>query len=335
LFVAHWLFEEKEHKFFYCNKLWKNIFPKARCTVKAEVKVAFDRSKFHIRLDYEKDNIHHLDSRVIINDGTAIMVNKISKYIIPSHSEANVYEAKPIPSIMRKTGFDYNPCKLPADILPADLLSSPKFASDLTIKPDANMDYSVTFICGFAPQIHESFIASHNTGYHITNYRQFNTKQNNFQHINRQATWERKNNIWYVKSIDTQLFQLDGSSERTVFQYTTFEPNVKVSPSMFTFNALSLSPTARVIDRRPNAEEPVLHQSKSTKVDAAKLDKLADTLKALTPASKPHTPSSSPLRSNKWRRYYLFGVGAFFCVLGLLLMWRRIRTRKGNVTPNP
>jgi len=34
LFVAHWFFEENKHKFFCCNKLWKDILPKARCTAK-------------------------------------------------------------------------------------------------------------------------------------------------------------------------------------------------------------------------------------------------------------------------------------------------------------
>ncbi|MGH2510990.1 MAG: hypothetical protein ACRDHZ_26810, partial [Ktedonobacteraceae bacterium] len=261
---------------------------------------------------------------------------RMSKYIIPAHSEADIYEAKPTLKIMRKTTFDYNPCRLPAEILLADVLSSSKFASELAIKQDDNMNYLGTFTCSDAPQVYYSFIASHDSGYHITDCRQFNKNHNNFEHSHCRATWNRKKNVWYVKSIDTQYIQLDGSSERMVFQYATFEPNAIVSSSLFKFNALSLAPTARLIDRRPNAEEPVLHQSPSSKVDAAKLDKLADTVKTLTPASaKSHTPRSFPPRSPRWRKYYLLASGALLCVLGLLRIWKRRRARKENVPPNP
>jgi hypothetical protein len=298
---------------------------KLELKVKAKTKVFFDHGKFHIRLDYDKDDFQRLESRIIVYDGTAILVNRMSKYIHPARSEGDIYEAKPHPSVMRLAGFDYDPCELPSEILRADLLSS-KFSTNLTITADANMNYTGAY--DLTPVVRCSFLASHKDGYHIIAYYESNTNHNNFQHVNRQATWERKNDLWYVKSIDNTWLAVDGSGDRTVFRYTDFEPNAEVSPSLFKFDSLDLAPKARLIDRRQNAEERVLRQSQPSSVDMAKLDTLADAVKALSP--------SSGLAQLSWfRRHYLLIAGAALCIVGLLLLiWRR-RARKGSVAPNP
>jgi hypothetical protein len=288
--------------------------------VKAKTKIFFDHGKFHIRLDYDRDDFHRLESRIIVYDGTAILVNRMSKHIRPSRSEGDVYDGKPHSAVMRLAGFDYNPCELPAEILRADLLSS-KFSTNLTVTPDKNMNYSGAY--DIPPVVRCSFLASHKDGYHITAYYESNTTHNNFQHVNRQATWERKNNLWYVKSIDNTWLAVDGSGDRTVFRYTDFEPNAEVSSSLFKFNSLDLAPTARVIDRRPNAEERVLRQTQPSKIDAAKLDNLAYAVKSLSPSSTPKPPPSSLVR------YLLLVFGVLICLLGLSLLWRRwVRARK-------
>lgn len=294
---------------------------KMELKAKAKTKIFFDRGRFHIRLDYEKDDIRRLESSVIVYDGTAILVNKVSKLIQPSHSEGDVYEAKPTRAVMRKAGFDYNPCSLPAGILPVDKL--PNYAKGITIKPDDNKDYLGTF--DVPPVVRCSFLASRKVGYNVINYREYNTNHNNFQHVNLQADWEQKKGLWYVKSIDRQWLAVDGKGERRVFRYTDFEPNAEVSPSLFKFDSLDLAPTARVIDRRPNVEEPVLRQSQSSPVDMAKLDTLTDAVKALTPSSAPPQPLHL-------RMYYLLIAGGLLCILGLLLMRRR--AKKGDTTPN-
>ena len=75
----------------YASSKGKEIKP--QLIVKAKAKVTFDHNRFYIRLDYEKDDVHRLESRIIVHDGTAIVVNRTSKYIHPSHSEADIYEA--------------------------------------------------------------------------------------------------------------------------------------------------------------------------------------------------------------------------------------------------
>jgi hypothetical protein len=309
---------------------------KLQLVAKAKAKVVFDHKKFYIRLDYEKDDINRLESRILVHDGTAIVVNRTSKYIQPSHSEGDIYEAKPSLPIMRKAGFDYNPCELPLNILPVELLSKPDYASGVSVKTDESKNIIGTFSYSAAPYVHSSFLASQKVGYNITAYREYLSNQKDFLYVRCDANWDRKKGVWYVESIDRQLFRLDGSSERSLFQYTDFDPNPEVPKSQFTFEALKLPPQSAIADRRPDAEEFVLRQSNSSKVDAAKLDNLVETIKTLTPASAPpRTPTALSLRSHKWRRYYLLASGAFFCILGLLLIWRRIRARKGNVTPNP
>ncbi len=134
---------------------------KSELKVKANVNVSFDRNKFYIHLEYEKDSIHHLESRIIVYDRTAILVNKMSKLIRPNDSEGDFFEAKPTLPIMRKICFDYNPCQMPAEIMGgADIL--PKYASSLTITPDANRDCSCVFTFASAPNLRCTFLASHN-----------------------------------------------------------------------------------------------------------------------------------------------------------------------------
>lgn len=298
--------------------------PKWDLKVEANAEVFFDRGKFHIRLNYEKDVLTHLDFRVIVYDGTAVLVNRVSKLIHPARSEGDVYEVKPLSVSLRKAGFDYNPCEMPAEVLRADLLSSPKFASDLKITSVANRDLSGSF--DSPPVVKCSFLASRNFGCNIVNYREVNTNHNDFQHVNRHATWEREKNLWYVKSIDNIWLAVDNQGERTVFQYTNFNPNVEIDASLFKFTALTLSSTARIIDRRSNVEEHVLRQSQPATVDMAKLDTLTDAVKTLT-------PNSAPPQRPRLRRYYLLVAGGLLCIVGLLLMRRR--AKKGDAPPNP
>lgn len=298
---------------------------KLELKVKAKANISFDQGKFYIRLDYEKDDLEHLDSRFIVYDGTAILVNRISKRIKPAQSEGDVYEADPTLEVMRQAGFDYNPCTLPAQILSVDNITEKTTA--LTIKADANMDYLGAFDLPLVVRC--TFLASKSVGYNVINFRQYNTNHNNFQHLNVQATWEHKKGLWYVKSIDRQWLSVDGRGERMVFRYANFEPNVEVDPSLFKFDALSLSPKARLIDRRPNAEKPVLRQHQPPKTDTAKIDSLADKVKALAP--KPQKTARP--RSRRFRRYSLLVSGVLFCILGLLLIWRRY-IRKRQIAPN-
>jgi hypothetical protein len=130
--------------------------------LKAKIKVFFDRGKFHIRFDYVKDDIHRLDSRIIIYDGTAILVSRISKHIHPAGSEGDIYEADPTPHTLKQACFDYNPCQLPASILRIDRLSDQKFASNLSISEDANKDYSGRYVYTPAPNhLRATFLATH------------------------------------------------------------------------------------------------------------------------------------------------------------------------------
>lgn len=300
---------------------------KPQLIVKGKAKVIFDHNKFYIRLDYEKDDINRLESRIIVHDGTAILVNRTSKYIHPAHAEADIHEAKPSLSIMRRAGFDYNPCELPLNVLPVELLSKPDYASEVAVKTDEKKNIVGTFSYAAAPYVHASFLASQKVGYNIVAYREYLSNHKNFLYVSRDAKWNRKQGFWYVKSIDTQLFRLDGSSERSVFQYTDFNPNPEVPKSQFSFEALKLPPQATLLDQRPNAEEFVLEQKVSPGVDTAKLDTLGDAVKALASSS----PRPQPPRLGK---YYMLISGALLCVLGLLLLWRK-RGRRGGVTPNP
>jgi hypothetical protein len=301
---------------------------KPQLIAKAKAKVIFDHNKFYIRLDYEKDDINRLESRIIIHDGTAILVKRTSKYIQPSHAEADIHEAKPSLATMRKTGFDFNPCELPLNILPVDLLSKPDYASGVAVKTNEMKDILGAFTYSPAPYVHSSFIASQKVGYNIVAYREYLSNQKDFLFVSRDANWDRKQGVWYVKSIDSQLFRLDGSSERSIFRYTDFDPNPEVPKSQFSFEALKLPPQAVLADHRPDAEEFVLHQNRSPRVDATKLDTLADKVKSL---ATPQFRRLGPV----WRKYYLLASGMLFCIIGLVLIWRRIRARKGNVTPNP
>jgi hypothetical protein len=292
---------------------------------KAKVKVIFDHKKFYIRLDYEKDDIHRLESRIIVYDGTAVLVNRTSKYIQPAHSEADIYEAKPNLPVMRQTGFDYNPSELPSNILPGEFFTNPKYTAAVTVKTEENKDISGTFSYSSAPHVHCSFLASQKAGHNIVAYAEFLSNHNNFLHVNCQAIWGRKTGVWYVKSIDTQCFHLDGVSERSLFQYTDFAPNPEVPKSQFSFDALKLPSQAALVDRRPNAEVFILKQSQSSSVDTAKLDTLADKVKSLA-------PSTAPEPRSKLVRYILLALGGLLCLLGLSFMWRR-RVRSRNVSP--
>ena len=73
----------------------------------------------------------------------------------------------------------------------------------------------------------------------------------------KRLTWKNTDGVWHVASIfeefDFRELRDDGLLTRSVFEYTSFKPNVKVDPKLFTLQAVEIPAGTRFIDRRRGA----------------------------------------------------------------------------------
>src|SRR3954453_11660474 len=56
--------------------------------VKAKAEVCFDGDKYNVKLQYDKDDVSHMQGRIIIFDGTTLIINPQSSRIRPKGAEA-------------------------------------------------------------------------------------------------------------------------------------------------------------------------------------------------------------------------------------------------------
>ncbi len=229
--------------------------------VRARVKTYFEKDKYHVSLDYEKDN-EHLTARIVIFDGKHIMASRFSDRIRPHGAEADMYlplsDAPPNPLLASHphiaSGFGFDPRDLSFHM--GGAMAGLRKKHESSIKVSKLADGAYKFV------VHEEldsafrkkdkivyeYEVSPDSGYNVRAWRVF-LDNGRLQTQECRAVWERSGDRWIVKAIEERVYESDGSFTRAALSYEDYKPNVKVPEESFRFEALKLPPGARTIER--------------------------------------------------------------------------------------
>lgn len=216
--------------------------------VKAKITVYFDDQKYHVRLDFEKNEPSRLEKRIIIYDQTAVLTSRFSKNIRPLFAEGDltVPEANRGSSPHFVGEFPFDPRALMDEMVWIDKVLE-RFSSSLqsTKLSDGGYRFKMHVASGALSE----FEVGPDSGFNVRSRKVY---LNNERFLNQdyKAVWERSGDTWFVRSLDQLLNEPDGTSTRHVFSYDKFEPNVEVPSKVFQFAALELPKGSRIIDRR-------------------------------------------------------------------------------------
>src|SRR5262249_1709353 len=194
-------------------------------------------------------NVDDVDSRVIICDGKAIFATRFSKLIMPRGAEADVWELDEKDRGPIHAEFQFDPSDLAGSFFALDLVLK-HYGSSLVMEKlpggGCTGKYSIGEDCTSV------FEATPETGMNIGTNRGY-LKNGTFFYQDNRATWEQSGNVWYIKAIELNSNDFDGTRHRTRFAYESFEPNAKVPEELFSAAALELPPGSRILDRLPGA----------------------------------------------------------------------------------
>jgi hypothetical protein len=284
----------------------------------AKVKVDFNDGAYRVELHYTKESFG-MSKRTIIYDRSAVLASMFSDRISPKNAMGEVYKESmgDGPSI---AGFPWNVRKLPSAIIDFDRVAK-RYGSDAVRVEEKNGGllegrYRLNKYIGVV------FVAPKESGFNITSLK---AEREGSQHPSQEyiVEWKKTAGVWIINSFVETVGEPDDREllrTREEFRYDDFEPNAKVSPKLFTIDALELPDGARFLDQRPEATQREWFYRKPA--NNASLDTLLASVKAL-PTSRvdiPAKPTSS--------RFWLVLSGA--ALLGTLAILLFYNTRRGR-----
>ncbi len=221
----------------------------------ADIEVHFDKSKYHILLDFTESNaLLKLDRQVIIYDGSAVFTSRFSEQIKPVGSQTSVYNPSPVPSnLVRpvRAGFPWDVTKLGACLVNVNRLIENIGEDAITLVKTQDGDYVGEHEVGKSGKC--VFKWPRKYGYNVS-VRQLSTDGEPAGDM--VATWRQSGGVWYVESL-TEYGKYPESESRDELEYDDFEVNAEVSPDLFTMDALAMPSGSRILDQRPEVKQPI------------------------------------------------------------------------------
>jgi len=251
---------------------------------------AFDGSKHYLKLAYEPTSnpavrIEH-DKRIVVCDGSELFVSRFSERIRPVGAEADVYKKGSQYMHHATQGFPASLKVLAAGILTSETLD--KYAVEMERLPNGHYrgKYEVS------PTYHTMFEVAPEYGYHCTLAESSRGTELVHRWI---VAWESVDDLWYAKSGKAESYSEGKHSETYEWQLDEFEPNVPVSPELFTLNALELPGGVRIFDHRrpegpvvtdfgkPTPHKPKIYRLPDTegKIEQKQADRLVEQVQAM------------------------------------------------------
>jgi hypothetical protein len=223
---------------------------------KARFKASFDEKRFNMRFDYEKDERGEAVWRIIIYDGTAILVSWLPKFGVVRKPQAELYDITAEGTPPYDTGLMYSPARLQDSILDWNTIRADSARySTVSFSSKANGQWTGSLDIHQPARLY--FQINTSSGYHVSS-TSFTYPGDAYPVAVRMATWECKGGIWFIKRFEHDLNMRDGSRDQYIINYDSFEPNVKVPKELFEFSAAQLVLPSRIMDRRPGAPAEVI-----------------------------------------------------------------------------
>ncbi|KKK59511.1 hypothetical protein LCGC14_3033660, partial [marine sediment metagenome] len=209
----------------------------------------FDNAKERLELIYKPVvapgiTPDECSKRILICDGPDVFVSEFSNRIRPVGAQSHVYNNRPASVRNHTRGFPSGIRRMAGSLFDPEVVEKHEHTTEelpgghFRCRFNLHADYYL--VVEFAPEC----------GHHAVLGKSFIRDQLSGTFI---ATWEKKAGQWYAKSRSYE-HHIDGKLVKSYeVKFEQFEPNVPVSPKLFTLTALELPGGARIFDRRPPA----------------------------------------------------------------------------------
>ena len=237
----------------------------------AKVDVFFDRGKYHLRFTFqrllrrttyqdpdgglveEKTVDWKPEDYILIYDGTTAHSITFSDRIHPTGCRVEIFS-----NVRRAANsaasFQWNDIARPwHDVLNLEktIANLGRDAIQVENRPEGLL--RCTYRIKNSPRNKVEFDLHRKTGFRVANLVVNHDAAEAAVH-REHLTWKNTDGIWHVTRVvdeyDLRELRDDGLLRRSVFEYTSFKPNVKVDPQLFTLQAMEIPAGTRFIDRR-------------------------------------------------------------------------------------
>jgi hypothetical protein len=160
---------------------------------RAKLQVYFDRPKYHVRLEHEKDLRYKLDKRIIIYDKTAILTSAFSKGHHPTGAQTYVYQADEQNTTPTSAQFPWDPSRLGHHLRDFDWLIKNVPRDSIKFEKLPKGGYRGTYSKHGATV---TFDVLPEYGFHVSRVK---TSSQEYH-----ATWKQAGEIWFIDSFVDQ-----------------------------------------------------------------------------------------------------------------------------------
>jgi hypothetical protein len=220
----------------------------------ADVSTYFDGKKYHIDLIFHRDDYRKQTGCRIIHDGRVVMGCRSTQEV------DSYFEFKPDDygdSLARPTmvDFPWDIAQLSGNAWNPDRLRPMRMEIRRTPEGDLVGSYPIVN----TDRVSVRFECSRRFGFNLNRIRVLDVAQPKPAQDMRVEWKQGPDGLWYVRSLDETRVLRDERKAvwrtRDVLKYTSFEPNARIDPRLFTKDARR--PTARslVVDGSPEAAE--------------------------------------------------------------------------------
>ncbi len=296
-------------------RLW--LGPNRELVQSASFVAAFDGARQYYRVHYEplQQKVRpQYDRRVVVCDGSEVFVAEFSEHIHPLGAEGIVNVDSPGAVYAATQGLSAGLKRLAVGIFPL----APDDKHTVRIEKLPNGHFLGTYEAG--PGHPERLEIPPEFGYRCVRTEMYDHGK---LQLKVTAAFEQYGDLWFVANARSAEYSGGEHSETSEWKLDEFEPNVTVSPELFTLSALELPPGARIIDRRPPegyrvtdpANPPTfkatIYRLPDTEgqLEQKQADRLVEQVEALPQMYTQPPPPASRWRSRLW--------GVVISVLGI------------------
>jgi len=232
--------------------------------IDADLETHFEGRKYHVDLTFSRDEVRKLDARRIIYDGEAITDASFTPSAHPTGAHAFMYIPQDAGNGLARCGyrdFPWDVTNLAKNVWDPERLFTNSNAGRIEIKETPEGDLVGSQSLTNTGQVSMRFECPRRFGFNIARMQYFNVGTDYPAHDIKLEWKQSPNGVWYVTSLQDTFETRNENRKpdqrlRAVMIYSTFEPNAKVDPSLFTEKSLRLPAGSPFVDGRPNAKMP-------------------------------------------------------------------------------
>ncbi len=240
----------------------------------AKVDVFFDRGKYHLHFDFQR-LLHRTTYRdregglieekvvdwkpenyVLIYDGMTAYSITFSERIHPTGCSGEIFSGVRNAASV-EADFRWGDIARPwKEVLNVETLIANLGREAINVDERADGIFRCSYQVKNSPKYRGEYHLDGNNGFRVVS----STLKRSDLDVpvqTKRLTWKNANGVWHVARIveefDSRELRDDGLLRRSVFEYTSFKPNVKVDPQLFTLQAVEIPAGTRFTDRRRGA----------------------------------------------------------------------------------